>query len=200
MDSVHNPDASLASTGGAFKLSGAGTFEVTGGQIELIGSHEIHVFLSENGKKSEIAMSEGGWIQIDSGAAFRFGGWCQDAQTSNNKGSLRVNGKGILWDTATTHFDKLEGTGEIYVGNDSAGQSVLCLGTANGSATFAGTIRDHRPESSAAGTVSLQKIGTGTQTMTGDISIKQVSIEGGTRQIGNGGTTGTSVRGSGFGS
>ena len=72
-----------------------------------------------------------------------------------------------------------------------AGTSTLTVGGSNGSGTFSGVI------SNGTGTLALTKTGTGTQTLTGaNANTGTTTINGGTLQIGDGGTTGTLGTGS----
>ncbi len=78
-------------------------------------------------------------------------------------------------------------SGDGTVGNNGGNANTLTVGSGDGSSTFAGVIQN-----GGAGAFSLSKIGAGTLTLTGNNTATGVtSVNGGTLQIGTGGTSGS---------
>jgi len=79
----------------------------------------------------------------------------------------------------------LSGTGTGIVLNNGPTIATLTVGNDNTTTTFGGVLEN------GTGGLQLVKSGTGTLTLTGDNTIEGATINGGTLQLGNGGTTGS---------
>ena len=116
---------------------------------------------------------------MQAGNASAFG--TNSAVTVSSAGTLDLSG----FDLTT---GSLSGAGTVTNSGAGGGARVtLTTGTLNTSTTFSGTI-----EAGGAGPVSLTKVGTGTLTLTGNNTYEGATmINGGTLQLGNGGTEGS---------
>jgi fibronectin-binding autotransporter adhesin len=134
---------------------------------------------------------------LDSGSANAT--WVLDGNKSTMKGAVTVGST-----SGTISLGALSGTStDSYVNNINAGTIAYRIGDLGKSTTFAGRILDY----STSGTnsiecVLLQKVGSGTLTLTGfnmyggtNSSAIDTIIDGGTLLVGNGGTNGVLSRG-----
>lgn len=158
------------------KYIGDGTLEVSGGEV----------WLDHNGSNSttEFAMTDG-VIDILSEKKLINGGW-QKGVWDNNRADLQVNGTFDIWDGKPVYVDALVGSGAITKGHGGNSPTVLTVGVNQGGGTFRGAI------SNDAGQIAFTKNGSGTQVLTGTNTYSGATIiNGGTLQIGDGGTSGT---------
>ena len=132
-------------------IDGAGTLRVTGAYAKG----------SATGASFTMAMDPNGLIDIQSGASFQNGGW-QNINWDSNQASMNVNGVFDTWDGNAVTIDALTGSGTITKGATTWGSPILNLGKANGSGVFSGVIQN------TAGALALVKVGTGTQTLSGN--------------------------------
>ena len=160
---------------------GNGTLEVSGGEIKLDtdSSHAI----------TEFAMT-GGLINIVSATSLVNGGWAKGVWTKNRAG-MQVDGSFDLNDGNPVIIDALTGSGTVtktYWNPSSSDTRTLTVGQNGGSGTFSGIIT----QANAIHIAALTKNGGGTQILTGANDYTgATTINGGTLQIGNGGTSGT---------
>jgi autotransporter-associated beta strand protein len=91
-------------------------------------------------------------------------------------GTLNLNGK-------SETVNGLTGAGGFVENDLTSSSSVLTLGDANASATYAGTIRNNN---GTGGTLTFVKIGNGTQILSGTNQCLGCTVSGGTLQIGDG--------------
>ncbi len=161
-------------TGGTY--TGSGTLRKTGpGRIRWSGA-------------TDFALDASATIDVQEGAL--------QASTSanqpwaNNQASLNV-AAGALFDVdaAAAQVGGLTGSGTVVLGLAPAGTfplQKLTVGVADATSEFAGVIQN------GTGTAPLEKIGTGTITLTGGNTYTgTTTISAGTLAVGNGGTTGT---------
>ena len=149
-------------------------------------------------------------LQIDNYRCYYQGDWSQfsgqiniSPRTTSVDNEFRIDNSygyagaaiyledGVKFDTIpdglTVEIGELSGSsGALLAAGSSAGVNpTWSVGALDTDATFAGTISD-------AGTTALTKVGDGTWTLTGNNSYSgQTTVETGTLQIGDGGTTGT---------
>jgi autotransporter-associated beta strand protein len=112
-----------------------------------------------------------GTLQLGSPTALYAGAGVGNAIVN---GTLDLSGNNVT-------FAGLSGTG--VVASSTSGTGILTAGTNNASSTFGGTM-----QSSVQG---LTKTGSGVLTLTGPENAPAININGGTLQVGNGGTTGS---------
>lgn len=122
--------------------------------------------------------------------------------SGSGKGDVVINGGASTAGTLdlaglNVSINGLSGTTGAVLGtviNSTAATSrTLTLGNNNATSTFAGTIKDNN---GSGGTMSLAKVGSGTQTLTGTNTYTgTTTVTGGTLQVGSSGTgsTGTGV-------
>ena len=181
----HNADNSFSYYGGKTTINGAGTLEKTGaGSVALLNNGTAAGSVT-------VSQDVGGWIDVKEGKLIN-GGWSGNINWANNKGSINLaNGTSLnLWDGNTITIDSLTGSGTVTRGGLTVGIANNAnnekYGVANNTATFSGVIQN------GAKTGSLNKVGTGTQILSGNNTYTgETKISGGTLQIGTGGTTGT---------
>jgi autotransporter-associated beta strand protein len=162
--------------GGTTTLSGNGTLRVTGGTLAN-GTGP--------GRNINIGLANNALIDIQAGAAITNGGW-QTMTWTSNQADLNVNGTFDIWDGQAVFADALTGSGPVTKNHGGNSPTMLTVGVANGGGTFSGNI------SNAAGQIAFTKQGTGTQILTGNNTYTgTTTINAGTLQIGDGGTTGT---------
>ncbi len=142
-------------TQGPVTFTGAGTLATTGASFVDFGG---------NGTVT-IALSQGGLIDVRAG--FVTGSSSFQADYSNNLGSLNI-AAGATFNGAEgdIRVDALTGAGTLQGGNFNSGSTTI--GVANGSGTFTGVIQDNEFSEESAGILALTKVGTGTQTLTGN--------------------------------
>lgn len=102
------------------------------------------------------------------------------------KGNVTVNSPGILdINSNNVNINGLLGTGTVQ--NSSATNRALNVGNNDISSTFTGLVNE-----TGTGTLSINKVGIGTLTLTGDSTYAgSTTITAGTLQLGNGGATGS---------
>jgi len=160
--------------GGGFTLanniavSGASNFEMGGANTTLSGSLSGSGALTLNNSGAASTMTFGnnsgysGTLTVNNGTAVSFNssnsGSASAAWVFNdaNAGRVRVN-----VGNNTVSFGSLAGTGQ-FVNNTASSTSVLSVGAANATTTFAGTIKDN-----GTGIFALLKTGTGIQGLSG---------------------------------
>lgn len=178
-----NMGATNFTGGNGTAITGAGTLVKQGSGTMLLGNA---------GAGTTIAMS--GTIEVASGALSNDYG---NANWSNNTATMQVNAGAIL-ELRNNNITVGALTGSGTVQNDWV-NNTLTVGAGNGSGTFLGTITA-TPGATALSSgcnvgpcqVNLVKVGSGTQTLTGNNTyIGTTTVSGGTLQVGNGGTTGT---------
>ncbi len=171
-----NANQVLGSTQGAgTTITGAGVFRKTGNGILASGQ-------GVSGQYLTMDMAAGGLIDIEAGT-FRNGGW-QDTTWTNNLASMNIAAGATfdVWDGNPVYIDALTGAGTVTK-QQGSGNVVLNVGVANGSGTFSGVIQN------ALGAINLVKSGTGLQVLSGNNAYTgATTINGGTLQIGNGGS------------
>ncbi len=171
-------------------FTGTGTFVKTGaGSLAMLSNGYTDAAL---GYGVKFAMSDGALIDVQAGT-LRNGGWANQ-NWSSNYADLQVASGAVydLWDGTNSQFDSLVGAGTLTNGSNQ--NRLITIGAANstwlvsGAQTtpeFSGTIKN-----GATKIVSLTKIGTGTQILSGTFSASgAITVSAGTLQIGNG-TTG----------
>lgn len=179
-----------ATSASPMTLSGAGTFQVTGGAPDVLGLGNTSS--SANGAV-RISLSSGGLIQVQSGI-LRNGGY-NGASWTNNKGGLQVDSGATfqLWDGGNdVRVDALTGAGTI--GNGLINNfPTLVVGVDNGSGTFSGVIKNGLTDAVTGATAALTKEGTGTQTLTGNNTYTGgTTLKGGVLSLGSAGAIGSS--------
>ena len=162
-----------ADNGQALTISGGGTLVKTGtGSMVLANANTL----------GTLAMSAGSLIDVQGGTLV--------ASTSNH-GSMAGNQASINIAVGATFsgaelsvsLDALTGAGTY---NDGYLAVITTLGVANGSGTFSGTVQNQQ------GTLSIEKVGSGTQVLTGSNTYGgTTAVNAGVLQIGAGGTTGS---------
>jgi filamentous hemagglutinin family protein len=154
-------------------LIGPGNITMTGTRISRSGSNISNDFT--------------GSVTVNSGTTLQ----ANAAQIFSTKTDLQVNGTLNLMGGASQSIDSLTGSGTISSWNAfTSNPATLSVGNDNGSGTFSGRI--NTPNVANPVVVSLEKNGTGTQILTGDNTYSGgTTINAGTLQVGNGGTTGT---------
>ena len=143
----------------SYTVSGAGTWRITGGSSDILG-----LGCKSGGGKVAISLGAGGLIDIQGGVLVN-GGW-QGAYWTNNLASLNIASGAVfdIWDGNAVTVDALTGSGTVNKGHGISATINLTAGANNGSGVFGGIFTN----SSGAGAISLTKVGTGTQTLTGD--------------------------------
>jgi fibronectin-binding autotransporter adhesin len=176
-----------ATTGSGTIVTGGGTFQKTGAGI--LGSGQ-GPNLATN---LTFAMAPGGLIDVE-GGSLRNGGYAATTWTNNQASMNIAAGANLdLWDGHDVFVDALTGSGVVTKQQGNANVN-LTVGVANGSGTFSGYIENPQtsiyPNNGIAGsTVSLVKTGSGIEVLTGPNTYTgPTSINGGTLQIGNGGS------------
>jgi len=162
-----------SANGGTITLNGSGTFKKSGTNGFNITS-----------AGSNVAQSSGGLFHVAAGT-YVFGGAGLGTWASN-LGDMKIDA-GATYEGRASHIiiDALNGDGTIGIGGTSAAASGvgLRLGVDNGTGVFGGTIQN---TSSNGALFTLEKVGSGTQTLngnntyTGDTTISggQLNING----------------------
>ena len=173
---VLNLNGDMAFATGTTTLSGTGTLRLTGGTLANgIGP----------GRNLNFALGGDAIIDLQAGAAIINGGW-QTMTWTSNQADLIVNGTLDIWDGQAVFADALTGSGSITKTHGGNSPTLLTVGVDHGGGTFSGNITN------AAGQIAFTKQGTGTQILTGTNTYSgTTTINAGTLQIGDGGTTGT---------
>ena len=139
-------------------ITGAGTLRLTGNST---------INQLENGTVSNrltFAMDAGALIDLQDSSKLTNGGWKQMNWTNNNASLNIASGATFdIWDGLEVRINALTGSGTVVKGHADPNAFMLTLGVANGSGTFSGTIQN----TSGAGAIALNKVGTGTQTLSG---------------------------------
>jgi len=199
-------------SGGTLKLSSttqSGQFNIgTGAVLELNVASGTREFTSDTRitgsgvlrlsgagqalwKESAVsfAMGAGGLIDVQAGTLN--GGSFGNDDWSANQANLNVaKGAIVHGGESNVRVDALSGEGLIRSGYPGAGYVSFVFGVANGSGSFAGELADVYTPQGHIG--NFTKVGTGTQTLTGDNSFTGLlSIEAGTLVVGDGGTRGS---------
>ncbi len=171
---------------GELTVNGAGTLLKT-------GSKAIALLCRQNGYNGTVAMamSEGGWIDVQEGQLLS-GGWSGNIDWTSNKSSLNVadGAKFNMWDgisSSNVYVDSLTGSGTLERGHIHLGVANNVAsekyGVADNTAIFSGKITGDK--------AAVSKTGTGTQVFTGDNTYAgNTTVSDGVLQIGNGGNTG----------
>lgn len=127
-----------------------------------------------------VSLSQGGLIDVQSGTVA--GSASGQGFFTGNLGSLNI-ASGAIFDgvEGTIIVDGLTGAGLLRGGFFGSGSTTI--GIANGSATFTGTIAD---STNFPSPLVLNKVGTGTQTLTGSLTYTGgTTISGGTLRVQN---------------
>ena len=161
-----------ADSGQALTISGGGTLVKTGaGTMVLCNANTSGV----------LAIGAGGLIDVQGGtlqASTNYHGNMSSNQASINIAAGATFSGGEL----SVSLDALTGAGTY---TDGYGAVTTTLGVANGSGTFSGTVQNQQ------GTLSIVKVGSGTQVLGGSNTYTgSTTINGGALQFGAGGTTG----------
>ena len=168
-------------------ITGGGTFQKTGNGILALGGQGV-------GNAITFDLGAGAVIDVE-GGTLRNGGWA-GAVWTNNLASLNIASGATfdMWDGHEVVVDALTGAGFVDKHQSSGGTELLEIGINNGSGTFSGAIQN---TDTAGGGVGLIKTGTGTEILTGtnNTYIGGTTINGGTLQIGDGGTSNGSLPG-----
>ena len=137
---------------GTLDLVGDGTFKKTGtGTVQLTSSG------------ADIALGADGLIHVAEGV-LNFGAGTPGNWSSNLSGMLVDSGATFEGKSSSVIIDALDGAGTVGVGGKT-GTAGLTIGANNGGGTFSGTLKNTNTDGQA---FSLTKIGTGTQTITGN--------------------------------
>ena len=159
-------------------ISGTGTLEKTGAGNLLFGG---------NGLTVNISLASGALIDVKAGTLrneYGAGNWTANLADMNIVGGAKVD----VWDSNIT-VDGLTGTGNVNEGLSAGTSRSLTVGVDNqATATFDGTLTN------TLGTLSLIKVGSGIQTLTG------ASTYSGTTTINSGKLQVNNTTGSGTGS
>ena len=175
-NAVLNLDGNTGVATGTTTIRSNGTLRISGGGLSS----------GADGRDLTLALGSGALIEIESGASIYNGGW-QNMTWTGNKAGMRLDGALNLSDGNTVIIDALTGTGTVTK-SSSADTRTLAVGQNGGSGTFSGTIT----QASVTQVAALTKNGNGTQTLTGANNYSgATTINGGTLQIGDGGTNGT---------
>jgi autotransporter-associated beta strand protein len=174
-------------------ITGAGTLTLNGSGV---------IGLANNGGGKTVNMNmTGGLIDIGTGVRLQNGGWSSGNWT-NNLASVNIAAGGTLdvWDGTAVRVDALTGAGLVDItrgigienfGAGWAGTRTFIVGVNNGGGTFTGAIAGSTALGDG-GNLDFTKNGTGTQIITGTNTYAGITtINNGTLQIGNGGSTGT---------
>jgi autotransporter-associated beta strand protein len=135
-----------------------------------------------------LQMSPGGLIRVQSGTATQ--GYGYTYNWGGNQAGMTIDSGAVFdtWDGVSIRIDALNGAGTLQKTSNASwlGAANINLGVANGSGSFTGNITN------SAGTFNLVKSGSGTQILAGNNTYNgTTTVNGGTLQIGDGGTTGT---------
>ncbi len=148
-------------------FSGDGTLKVTGGAKLYQQSKVV------TGASVTYALSKNAVIDIENGT-FVNGGW-QNVNTDQNYATLNIgeNGAFDVWNGKAFQVGKLTGSGTVAKGYSGTTSLIIGNGTtADDSAIFAGTMQQTQ--------LTLEKIGDGTQEMTGNVSLDRLLVNDGT--------------------
>jgi autotransporter-associated beta strand protein len=128
------------------------------------------------------ATSAGGWIL--NGGTMKFN-TANDTHIANGVGqqNLTINGGLLNMNGKSETINGLAGSGGIVENDLASTASTLSLGDGDASATFSGTIQNN---GGTGGTLSVVKIGNGTQILSGTNQCSGYTITAGTLQVGNG--------------
>jgi autotransporter-associated beta strand protein len=142
------------------KITGAGNFAVANNSGD-VATAAIRISNTDNDYAGSTTIS-GGILQLGASNVIPNASNLTMSLAGSLKPTLDLNGFnetiGSLASTATT--------ADIF-NNSGSGTSVLSVGANNASASFAGSIKDNDGVATG-GTVALTKLGSGTQTLTGD--------------------------------
>ncbi len=163
-------------------------FFTGGGTITTSGPGTVNLN-SYNGDANTWSLSPGALINVASGTFQLTDGYNGSNDFSNNYSSLNI-GAGALFNSANAvQVDALTGAGTYQGGY--YGYSNLTVGVANGSGTFSGVIEGNGYTYGGHQFVSLIKVGTGIQTLSGDnLYDGGTTINGGTLAVAGAGTLG----------
>jgi autotransporter-associated beta strand protein len=182
-------DASTAGSATIINSAGDGTVPHNGGHTLFIGTSTAANAIINNGANGVLAFEDASTagnaiITTDSGALLRFntassGGFAR--LITNAGGIVDISGLG-----AAMTVGSIEGAGSYFLGSKT-----LTVGLNNLSTEVSGVISDGGPTSGGKGG-SLIKTGTGTLILSGaNAYTGGTTINAGTLQLGNGGTTGS---------
>ena len=172
---VASGDRAYDATGSAVTFTGAGTLVKTGSGVARWTS-----------VSAQFSMASGSKIDVQAGTFV--GGSFANEVWVNNKSNLNVESGAVFNGVeANVRVNVLTGAGKIQSGFDNT--QALTFGVDDGSGEFAGELADN---STAKG--SYKKEGSGTQILSGANTFTgNLTISGGTVQLGNGGATGSLV-------
>ena len=158
---------------GTFNLSGNGIFKKTGADD-----------FSHNSSGSVWAFGSGGLVHVQEGL-YNFGG-ATPGVTSANLGDLQLDsGASFEGRSTTIYIDALNGSGTMGIGGEVANGGLI-LGVDDGSGTFSGVIQNTSADGAA---FSLEKTGTGTQTLSGvNTYTGDTTVSAGTLTLADGGS------------
>ena len=142
--------------GADYAMSASKPVTVSGsGTITLQGGGDLAMISAEGGAVT-FSLTEGSQININKGHWIN-GGWGTQ-YWFNNKANMNIASEAQLnlWDGNSVYVNQLTGSGQIY-GQSANLRGAMVVGSANGSSQFDGVI---------SGSASIQKIGTGTLTLT----------------------------------
>ena len=168
------------SQAGATTFTGAGTLQKLGAGIVQLGG---------NGGAVNVSLSAGGLIDVEAGTLK--GSSSNQGNYANNLGGLNI-AAGATFDgvEGTIRVDALTGAGTLQGGYNYGTAGSTTIGVNNGSGTFSGVIQD---SGDLGGTLTLTKVGTGTQTLSGNNTYSgATTISGGILQAGVASVAGTS--------
>jgi autotransporter-associated beta strand protein len=174
--------------------SGAGTVNIIN-QDNGVGTVTNRVFTACGGSGGNMANFTGKVSFGTNCGVLRFNDGGSSPNTGNSSASFDLGtGRGSFLTrnrNASVSFGELTGgpLTRITQGSSASGTSIYSIGGLNTSTTFAGSIVDGG--TSAAGFVSVNKVGSGTLTLTGTNTFAgATTVTLGTLQIGDGGTSG----------
>jgi autotransporter-associated beta strand protein len=177
---LNNSNNTFASLMPTSTVSGTGTFRLSG---------DSSIYQESNGvigNRLVIAMGSGGLIDLQDSSVLRNGGW-QQLNWTNNLADLNIASGATfdIWDGQSVTVNALTGSGTLDKLHPDPNTFMLNLGVADGSGTFSGTIQN----TSEAGSIALNKIGSGTQTLSGTSTfIGNTTVNDGTLAIALGGS------------
>jgi autotransporter-associated beta strand protein len=150
-NAVLNLEGDTAAAYGTTTLGGNGTLLMSGGTLANGAGFGFNI---------NMELDVGALIEIQSGATLQNGGWQNIAWTAN-KANMQVDGTFDIWDGSPARIDALTGSGTVNKYHGGNSPSYLTVGVNNGSGTFSGTIVN------ASGLIAFNKVGSGTQVLTG---------------------------------
>jgi autotransporter-associated beta strand protein len=161
---------------------------VATGEVRLFGDMSGYTGTFTNAAGTLViqtaATSGGAWVLTGGTVKLNTAG--NDSSIANGVGrpDLVVNGGALNLNGKSETINGLSGSGGFVQNDLSATNAVLTLGDGDATAAFGGTIRNN---STGTGTLTVAKIGNGTQTLTGtNTATGGYLVTAGTLQIGDG--------------